>query len=264
MKTERTLSTSRIPSRRPEMAMTLIELLVVMIIIAVLAAIIVPVTMKARETAKLTKCQNNLKQVWTAMNLYATDYNEYINWAPDGGFVCQGDQLTYYWYELLTSYTEGIEVFQCPGVREPKIGTGCPLTVRPNEYIASYTSNEFLTRATMSRVRFPDSTIFAWDCMEPGMSRGYVINPDLAKDPPETAPGTFADGGPDWGQGGGGEGQAPENSHFGGHWLTIHKGGNSYVFMDGHVDWFASEVAGRDWHFASLGRHWDVTRGGLK
>lgn len=270
MTRKRTSSGATANACRPETAMTLVELLVVMIIIAILAAIIVPVTMKARETAKVTKCQSNLKNIWSAMTLYANDFNEYISWAPDGGLVCEGDQFTYYWYELLTSYTEGIEVFQCPSVREPKIGTGCPSTVRPNEYAANYTPNELLMRTSLSKVRYADSTVFAWDCNEPGMSRGYVINVDKRPEaeggpvPPQSAPGTFADGGPDWGQGGGGETQDFDKSHFGGHWLPIHKGGSAFLFVDGHVDWFATEVAGRDWHFASRGRHWEVTRGGLE
>jgi prepilin-type N-terminal cleavage/methylation domain-containing protein/prepilin-type processing-associated H-X9-DG protein len=55
---------------------TLIELLVVIAIIAILAAILFPVFAKAREKARQSTCQNNLKQIGTAWLMYAQDYDE--------------------------------------------------------------------------------------------------------------------------------------------------------------------------------------------
>lgn len=67
------LTQRRVASRR---GFTLIELLVVIGIIAVLAAILFPVLAKARETARKTNCASNLRQVGTAVALYAQDYDE--------------------------------------------------------------------------------------------------------------------------------------------------------------------------------------------
>ena len=46
---------------------TLIELLVVIAIIAILAAILFPVFARARENARKSTCQSNLKQLATSM-----------------------------------------------------------------------------------------------------------------------------------------------------------------------------------------------------
>jgi prepilin-type N-terminal cleavage/methylation domain-containing protein len=56
---------------------TLIELLVVIAIIAILAAILFPVFARARESAIRTQCLSNLKQIGTAILMYAQDYGEY-------------------------------------------------------------------------------------------------------------------------------------------------------------------------------------------
>jgi prepilin-type N-terminal cleavage/methylation domain-containing protein len=57
---------------------TLIELLVVIAIIAILAAILFPVFAKAREKARQTACLSGLKQIGTALFVYAHDYDGYL------------------------------------------------------------------------------------------------------------------------------------------------------------------------------------------
>ena len=54
---------------------TLIELLVVIAIIAILAAILFPVFAKARDSAKLAKCQSHIKEAGNAVLMYADDWN---------------------------------------------------------------------------------------------------------------------------------------------------------------------------------------------
>jgi len=88
---------------------TLIELLVVIAIIAILAAILFPVFAKAREKARTSSCQSNLKQCSIAISMYEQDFDEILMpnsiigpnwraWVPD----------------LANQYVKNGEVWKCP------------------------------------------------------------------------------------------------------------------------------------------------------
>ena len=62
--------------RRTHRAFTIIELLVVVSIIALLVGILLPAIGKAREQAKLTTSQSNMKQMGVAFNTYSAEWND--------------------------------------------------------------------------------------------------------------------------------------------------------------------------------------------
>ena len=90
-------------------AFTLIELLVVIAIIAILAAILFPVFARARENARRSSCQSNLKQIGLGILQYTQDYDErfmtYRNAAADAPL--------FHW-AVIQPYLKSTQIYQCP------------------------------------------------------------------------------------------------------------------------------------------------------
>ena len=94
---------------------TLIELLVVIAIIAILAAILFPVFARARENARRSSCQSNLKQIGLGFIQYSQDYDERMT--PRGGDIAGGGTYTI-WSQKLQPYIKSTQLFQCPSNTE--------------------------------------------------------------------------------------------------------------------------------------------------
>ncbi len=103
------LNTSSSSVRRG--AFTLIELLVVIAIIAILAAILFPVFGRARENARRSSCQSNLKQIGIGLSMYTQDYDE--SW-PAEGYSNSGG-----WFDIMQPYIKSTQVLRCPSSQIP-------------------------------------------------------------------------------------------------------------------------------------------------
>jgi len=94
---------------------TLIELLVVIAIIAILAAILFPVFARARENARRSSCQSNLKQLGLGILQYAQDYDEKypsstMGYSIDG----TGNFREQTWDTVTQPYLKSAQILVCP------------------------------------------------------------------------------------------------------------------------------------------------------
>jgi len=92
---------------------TLIELLIVIAIIAILAAILFPAFARARENARRTSCQSNLKQIGLGLIQYIGDYDEVM---IPGYSNNAGDNTDAKWPNLLYPYIKSEAVYDCPSI----------------------------------------------------------------------------------------------------------------------------------------------------
>ena len=121
---------------RRKSAFTLIELLVVIAIIAILAAILFPVFARARENARRSSCQSNLKQIGLAVIQYQQDYDEKFpllrNNANSGGGPA-GNGFGGVWVTI-QPYLKSVQILQCPSEPTPPSDCGTSYTAGCGDY----------------------------------------------------------------------------------------------------------------------------------
>ncbi len=142
---------------------TLIELLVVIAIIAILAALLFPVFMRAKESANMSNCSSNERQLGLAMQSYAEDWDNSFPMAwwqsrpPTKKF---GLWIRLYLDDLLP-YVKNYKIFLC-GARQKMCASW---EASRGEYDWSYTANPYLNGMNgkawtqMSQIRNPSQKI---------------------------------------------------------------------------------------------------------
>ncbi|HVK05817.1 MAG TPA: DUF1559 domain-containing protein [Armatimonadaceae bacterium] len=167
-------------------AFTLIELLVVIAIIAILAAILFPVFAQARAKARQTACLSNLKQISTALMMYAQDYDEtlagndstiFTPGSPNGAFADAGvanrtdigfldpdpTRVGRNWGRDLQPYLKNTDVYSClDSLPRSTFSTGSAYaeTTHPSGANMSYLLNGVTSTKELAAIPAPAEIIF--------------------------------------------------------------------------------------------------------
>ncbi|RYG58728.1 DUF1559 domain-containing protein [bacterium] len=217
---------------------TLIELLVVIAIIAILAAILFPVFGRARENARRSSCQSNLKQIGLGFAQYTQDYDEKY---PCG----QRGNLGQGWAGTLNPYIKSTQLFACPSDTTGTIPIATSQTT-------SYGANLNITRTdpgsatdphpgqSLAVQNAPAKTVLLFEVVS------IYANLANASETPNNTVVSCVSNGPQTPfpfSTGNGQGGALVTGPFAGIPGTStprHFDGSNYLMCDGHVKWFKS------------------------
>lgn len=206
----------------PKTGFTLIELLVVIAIIAILAAILFPVFGRARENARRSSCQSNMKQINLGLLQYAQDYDERMPLVPagGGGSVTPANYNAPYGYaDALQPYLKSLQIMQCPSEKNTFQPSSDPL----NNGYTDYAYNLGLARgqggttamgALLAQIEYASLTLSLVEVVVTG-NQGKAYS-SQAGGGGGTNVGLAFSTGPDW---------------------VRHLEGSNYGFADGHVKW---------------------------
>lgn len=241
-------------------AFTLIELLVVIAIIAILAAILFPVFGRARENARRSSCQSNLRQMGMATIQYTQDYDEtfpyYALGMPTDSNTPGGVWSTnvWIWPQMLFPYHKSIKIFFCPSSTFPKQAT-YPDNAKEGHYSANLSVFTSTTTGTGAAIRVPQVISAAGTYMlmdgggsvlsgHSGIPSAYVGDAVGAS----ILPGTQAINGPmAAGSAGSGFSNAANDAAIRVDYANgRHFHGVNVAFCDGHVKWLQSSTLIRE------------------
>lgn len=152
---------------RSKQGFTLIEVLVVLAVISILFAILLPVFASVRARSRQTACASNLRQIGTAIFLYAQDYDQRMPYAGD-----PTDRYTNVWQfkddggqaeearrlpaltAVLNPYIKNAQLWHCPadtGFDYVDCAGPVYLPTHPSSYAVFGTSYYYRTEAGLGR-----------------------------------------------------------------------------------------------------------------
>lgn len=242
---------------------TLIELLVVIAIIALLAAILFPVFGRARENARRSACQSNLKQIGLGMMQYLQDNDSYYPffstsgipgyiapaelWNLPGVGFTSGVATDVKWSHLIHPYVKSTQIYVCPSRSEAR-SMGRNVSYGMNYHYLSYTRTtptpSVFYVAKDSSIEFPSEMIAIADSQGTGegpylkdgetnndnreLNHGYSIDPASATSAALPSSHTSS-----------------SNGLFS-KISTRHFDGGNVAFADGHVKWLKRDLLMQD------------------
>jgi prepilin-type N-terminal cleavage/methylation domain-containing protein/prepilin-type processing-associated H-X9-DG protein len=234
-------ATGQMSFRNGRRGFTLIELLVVIAIIAILASILFPVFARARENARRSSCQNNLKQIGLGIMQYTQDYDEKFpmslqNWSvpiaaaagtPGAKYITSNGGVNGHhvsWMDMIFPYIKSVQIFECPSGRIPGGETQNASSYGYNRLIGAgpaITTNAAISIATVTRA---DGVFISMD-----WNNNYNnYQPYYDRYPSMLSP-------------------------LGSNNITLrHFDGTNFVYVDGHVKWLkggsATMIDPRSWN----------------
>jgi prepilin-type N-terminal cleavage/methylation domain-containing protein/prepilin-type processing-associated H-X9-DG protein len=196
---------------------TLIELLVVIAIIAILAAILFPVFARARENARRSSCQQNIRQIGLAIKQYLSDYDESF---PQVSVLANGSDTTltpWGWADACQPYVRNTQLFQCPS---DSAQPGPAAFTGSDANYTDYFYNSNLAGQNESALQYIASTVMLGDGLPGNATRAADGNGGNDIAIIEEAGGSTTVGA-----------------------ATRHLDGANYAFADGHVKWLKGSDA---------------------
>ena len=209
---------------RRKRGFTLIELLVVIAIIAILAAILFPVFARAREKARTTSCQNNIKQVSVAFAMYRADYDGHM---PENWYLADNN-VVYRWIHTTWGYIYNDQVYQCPSQPATAEIEWSPPYNTQRPFSSYYYAHYYLGGMSEAHVTAPATTIMLMDgWFFPSQSVDWNIG--MFQSPNANANVMAA-----WCNG---DHEAPYVNRDIVRQIRRHNNGQNFAFFDGHVKW---------------------------
>lgn len=206
---------------------TLIELLVVIAIISILAAILFPVFARARENARRSSCQSNLKQIALGWMQYNQDYDEtMVRFNANSSLATEG------WGTALQPYIKNEQVYQCPSdslgpaaAGDITSGGGRYMDYAYNGYLG-ITSTLYPANATakLAALTQPSLTVMMTD-FTPNWGRSYFTGSHVTASGAVVACSTS-------------DGCSAGYALFPLEAGLRHLEGQNFAFADGHVKWY--------------------------